>query len=107
MQQLHTVQNYIESIYTDLHRIGALGPTPDSGFLRAGYSSEEREAIDLIARYAGEMGLQCSCRVGSHEGFARQARGVQARSKVEDMAPGREFNLQRRVLWKSYSLWGG
>lgn len=51
-------QNTIEALYRPLFSIGALGSTPYSGYLRAGWSAEESAAMSYIQEQAEKIGLQ-------------------------------------------------
>ena len=54
---LQVTEDEISTIYSKLHQIGCLGESPDAGFLRAGWSTEEGEAISLISKLAEAEGL--------------------------------------------------
>ncbi len=47
----------IEEFYSTLHRIGCMGDSPESGFLRSAWSAEESAAIAFIQREAEAIGL--------------------------------------------------
>lgn len=57
MPKLEISAAEIEKHYETLSKIGNLGPTPESGYLRAAYSDEESAAIAYIAKKAEALGM--------------------------------------------------
>ncbi|GAB4221578.1 MAG: allantoate deiminase [Spirochaetales bacterium] len=57
---IESTKHRIEEIFSQLGKIGNVGATPETGFTRAAWSSEETRAMELIQRIAEKAGMQAS-----------------------------------------------
>lgn len=85
----------VEEIYSQLSKIGCLGESPASGYLRASWSIEESQAYEYFQKLGKELDLQsCFDEVGNLSIYTTSASGqyIESGSHLDTVVMGGNFD---------------